>query len=121
MKTIRAIVIGIVLWVLIFLEVCILMFGFGVTAGPLYYLFQYTLIAAFSFLCALVYFKKVKPNLREGVLLGLIMLATGLALDAAVTVPFFVQNWYYFYDTRLILGYIEGFFAIVFIGVLKRR
>jgi len=121
MKTWRAIIISIVLWVLIFLEVSILMFGFGLSPGPLYYLFQYTFIAVLSFICALVYFKKVKPGLVEGVLLGLVMLVTGIILDAAITVPLFVQNWYYFYDIRLILGYIEGFLAIVFIGVLKER
>ena len=121
MRTLRAIGMGALLWVLIFFEVSILMFGFKLSTGPLYYLIHYVFILVFSVICALIYFRKVRVDFREGVLLGLVMLATGITLDALITVLLFVKSWYFFVDARLILGYLEGFLMVVLISIMRRK
>jgi hypothetical protein len=121
MKTLRAITVGIIIWIAIFFEVSILMFGLGLKTGPLYYLIHYVFSGLFVAIAALIYFRKVKSGLIEGILLGLVMLATGIFLDAIITVPLFVKNWYYFVDIKLILGYVEGFLVAVLIGVSRRK
>ncbi len=121
MKTLRAITIGIIVWIAIFFEVSILMFGLNLSNGPLYYLIHYVFSGLLVAVCAALYFRKVRSGLIEGILLGLVLLATGIFLDAVITVPIFVKNWYYFIDSKLILGYIEGFLVAVLIGLIKKN
>ena len=122
MKTWRAIGTGALLWVLIFVEVSILMFGFGlITASSTYSIIHYILLTILTVICVLIYFRKVKVSFTEGVLLGLVMLATGILLDVIITVPLFVKNWAYFLDPKLLVGYFWGFLIAVIIGSIKRK
>ena len=120
MKTLRAIGSGALLWILIFFEVSILMFGFKLSSGPLYYLIHYVMMLVFTVICANIYFKKGQVGLKQGILAGLVMLITGIVLDIAITVPLFVKSWYYFMHPELLLGYFSGFLMIILISLRKK-
>jgi hypothetical protein len=47
MKFWRAVLTGVLLWVLIYVEVLILMFGFGLNGGGVYYTIHYSMIVLF--------------------------------------------------------------------------
>lgn len=113
MRWLRAIVAGIIAWALIFVEWSIIIFMPGVKdIGDWQYLIHYVLlipivIAGVSF----YYGGKKKPKDKNNIALGVIMLATGLILDALVTIPFFVipqgGSFLEFYLSPLMLiGYL---------------
>lgn len=102
----RAILFGIVLWVLVFFEISILMFGFKLTETTLF-LIHYILLIPLVILTSRFYFKKSKRNVSEGFSLGIIFVLTGLVLDAIITVPLFVKDYSFFLDINLLIGLIE--------------
>lgn len=120
MKLTRAILCGALLWVLIFFEVSILMFGFGLNNGLNYYIMHYLLSGILAFLVALFYFRKMKKGVGEGLLVAFTFLITGIILDAAITVPLFVKNYSFFLNIYMILGYIEGLLIVFVVGSLKK-
>ena len=110
------------LWVLIFFEVSILMFGFRLSAGTTYYTIHYLLLAVIAYLAALFYFKgKVKRSAKEGFLAGIIMLVTSIILDAAITVPLFVKSYAFFLDKYLIAGLAETLVIAIIAGAIKPK
>ena len=119
----RAIFSGALLWVLIFFEVSILMFGFGLEAGRNYYIIHYILLAVLSLISAVVYFggKKVKKGFGEGFLVGIVFVIAGLVLDAVITVPLFIKDYSIFADPYLWAGIIEALVVVVIVGVVKGR
>lgn len=122
----RAIVAGIVLWVVIFFEVSILMFGFGLssaTSPALYYSIHYVFLALITSIGALIYFrgKKTKKNIGEGFLLGLVLIITGIILDAAITIPLFVHNYAFFLDKYLLIGFLEGILICMIVPLVKKK
>lgn len=119
MKTTKAILSGMLLWVLIFFEVSILMFGFKLE-GIKYYLIHFILAFVLVTICALLYFRKTKANWKQGFILGIIFIITGLILDAAITVPLFVKNYSFFLDIYLWLGYLEGVIITTVIGWIEK-
>jgi hypothetical protein len=119
MKLTRAILCGILLWVLIFFEVSILMFGFKLT-GQMYYTTHYVLLLILTFIVAYVYFYKRKGTFTEGLLAGTVMLITGIILDAAITVPLFIKTYSFFADIYLWIGMIEGVIAMGIAGAIKK-
>ena len=120
MKLTKAILCGILLWVLIFFEVSVLMFGFKLTAGQLYYTLHYVIVLILTFLVAYIYFHKRKGTLTEGLTAGLVMMITGFILDAAITVPLFVKSYSFFADIYLWLGFIEGIIVMGIAGAIKK-
>lgn len=121
MKITRAILCGILLWVLIFFEVSILMFGLKMQAGTFYYIIHYILSFLLIAISALVYFKgKVKKGAVQGVLLGIIFVVVGAILDAIITVPLFIKSYSFFNDFYLWLGYLETVVVSVIAGALKK-
>ncbi len=121
MKLKRAIVIGIALWVVIFFEVCVLMFGFGLSSGTTYYTIHYILAAIFLVAASLIYFKKKRGNLKEGLLLGVVFVVTGAVLDAAITVPLFVKDYSQFFNLIMLAGYLETIAVTTIVGALKKK
>jgi hypothetical protein len=117
MKLKRAIAFGALLWVLIFFEVCALMFGLKLDTGLLYYAIHYSMLLVLTAICALSYFKKDKQaTLKEGFRVGLVFLVTGLILDCAITIPLFVKTFRFFIDPFLIIAYIEGLAVCTMVG-----
>ena len=110
----RGILIAIALWVLIFFEVSILMFGFKLSSpNPNYYFAHYLLLTIFIIVLSLYYFsEKTKENLRgfsghlksknkkisnevkkgviKGVVLGILFVITEIILDSLITIPLFI-------------------------------
>ena len=122
MKILRAILLGALLWVLIFFEVSILMFGFNLSEGLIYYIVHYIFLALFTILVSLIYFRsrKLKGGFLHGFLLGLILIFTGIILDVVITVPLWIGNYYFFfYDFYLLIGYLEVLILACVIGIAR--
>ncbi len=123
----RAVMVGALIWVLIFFEVCILMFGLKMQAGTAYYTTHYILAAVIVALCSLIYFrgKNVKKGASEGFQAGLVMLITGIILDSVITVPLWIMPGggsyaSFFLDPYMIVGLVETVVVVTIIGALKK-
>jgi hypothetical protein len=122
MKITRAVLLGALLWVLVFFEVSILMFGFGLTSGTIsYFLIHYVFLGIFSIIVGLIYFRKAKSGALEGLKAWAVMLVTGIILDAAITVPLFVKTYSFFINPSMLGGYLETAILIVLVGILKNK
>lgn len=122
MKPIRAILNGILLWVLIFFEVSILMFGFKLNApSPLYYIIHYIAFAIFVLLASLIYFRKASAGLEQGLLLWLIFVITGIVLDSIITIPLFMNFDYNFLiSAEMLVGYVISLIICALVSVVKK-
>ncbi len=116
----RGIIISIIFWILIFFEVSILMFGFDIQPGLIYYIIHYIMITLFLIISAIFYFKKVKSNLKEGFLLGIILIVTGTILDAIITIPLSIKSYSFFLDLYLLIGYLWAIILSSIIGYLYK-
>jgi hypothetical protein len=120
MKLKRAISFGALLWVLIFFEVSILMFGLKLEPSALYYTIHYILLAALTFGVAWLYFKgKIEAGIKEGLLVGIVCLLTGIVLDVIITIPLFVKSYSFFADIYLWIGFLETIVIFAIIGKIK--
>ena len=116
----RAILTGVLSWVLIFFEVSILMFGFGITdvnKSPVHYILIIITIA----IPALIYFNKARAGLKQGLLLGMVFVVVGLILDSIITIPLFIKSYSFFLDPYLIIGFLEGLAVTIIIGAIKKK
>lgn len=93
MKKIVAILIGIALWVLIFFEVCILMFGLKISKGAEYYTILFIVMAIFLIAASWTYFTFQEPSLKEGIKAGIVFIITGIILDLILTIPLYTKNY----------------------------
>lgn len=113
----RTIITGIILWIIIFFEVSILMFGFKLD-GAAYNITHYIVLAVILIVVGLVYFKgeDVKTGVVEGLLVGFIFVAIGIILDAIITVPLFTYDYSFFLNPYLWIGYLEIILILAIIG-----
>ena len=121
MKLWRAILFGILLWILIFFEVSILMFGLNLTEGVTYYVIHYILLILFSVFVAVLYFRNDVGGFLNGIVVGLMFLITGIILDVIITVPLFVKDYGFFLDLFLWVGFILGVLIAGLVGALKKK
>ena len=120
MKIMKPILYGAILWVLIFFEVSILMFGFGLK-GILYYIIHYILAVILVEITTLLYFKKGKANFKKGIIVGVIFSITGIVLDSVITVPLFVKDYsLMFGDIGLWIGMLLGIITAGVVGAIKK-
>ncbi len=118
----RAVWTGAVSWVLIFFEVSILMFGFGInnidTSIVHYILFPMAILIP-----ALIYFKKPKIEVgaKQGLYLCLIFFATSLILDSIITIPLFVKNYAFLLNPYHLIGFAESLIVTVLVGNIKKK
>jgi hypothetical protein len=116
MKYLRAIGIGVLFWLIIFIEISITMIGLKFS-NTLVYIIHYIVMIPLGIFIAWLYYKsKDKIN---GFLLGLFIVITGIVLDLMITVPLFIipsGGTYisYFSEIFLIIGFIE---AVIIIGI----
>jgi len=123
MKLFKAIGLGALGWVLIFFEVSILMFGFKLTTGALYYIIHYILLAVFAIILSLIYFKgkKIKKGFFQGLLIGIIFIITGIILDSVITIPLFMKMDYSFLiDPYVLIGELLIIVICGLVGLGKR-
>jgi len=111
MKYIRAVLFGAVAWALVFVEWSILAFTPGVKdIGNWQWVIHFlVLIAIISFVVSIYGKGKYVMN---GLLLGAIMLVTGIVLDAIISMPLFIapQGTSYsefFLNPWMLVGYVE--------------
>lgn len=118
MKHKRAIVTGIILWLLIFVVLSILMFTpFLKDRVMVRYTIFWLLLVPMTLLSAKWYFKMDPPNLKKGLCLGLIILAISIVFDLAVTVPVFVKSYAKFFsDWKLYFGLSEILLLCMYAG-----
>ena len=129
MKLLKAIGLGIVLWVLIFFEVSILMFGFKLTSGISYYIIHYLFLAIISIVLTLIYFsgkKKTRGGFFRGLLVGIIFIVIGIILDAVITIPLWIisQGGSYqsfFLNYYMLIGYLIVIVLAGIVGAVKRK
>ena len=114
----RALVTGVMLWMIIFVTVSVLMF--------LPFLLDKTLIQFAIFWVLLIpavlllnkwYFRADPPSLKKGLMLGVILLAVLIALDAVITVPLFVKSYSVFFgDWMMCVEYAEILLLSIYAG-----
>lgn len=118
----RAVIFGVIIWVVIFFEVCILIFGFRLTRGSSFYnVWHFSLAGIIVAIASWFYFEKAKKNLENGILAGIIFMITGCVLDAIITVPLFIKNYRFFIDRYLWVGLIEGIVVAALVGSMRKR
>lgn len=124
MKFWRAVLTGALVWVLIFFEVSILMFGFKLNApSSLYYIIHFIASTIFVLLASLIYFrgKKVKAGIGKGFWLGIIFIIAGIVLDSIITIPLFMNFDYSFLISgEMLVGYVIGLIVCMTVGALKK-
>lgn len=106
MKSLRAILLGALIWVLIFVEISITMIGLKLSELTSY-IIHYIFLIPMGIFCAWLYYKsKDKIN---GFLLGVIFLLVGVILEVIITIPMFIKGDYvgYFSSYYLWIGMIE--------------
>lgn len=123
MKIMKPLLIGVLFWVLIATEVSIIGmrpelaaqtengFVFNSTGIGVHFL----LLAMITTVVAFFVFRKKSVTAMSGVKLGLVVIAVGLLLDVAITVPMFVKDYsFYFGKWTIWAGYA---LAVVVMGV----
>jgi hypothetical protein len=122
MKITRAIWTGALSWGLVFIEVSILMFVFGIqntdTSIAHHLLFPVTILIP-----ALIYFNKpeVEKGAKQGIYLCLIFFATSLVLDSIITIPLFVKDYGFLLNPYHLIGLAESLAVTVVVGVIKKK
>ena len=118
----RAVSCGALLWVLIFFEVSILMFGFKLDSTNSYYFFvHYPIAVILIAIASLIYFKKTKADFGQGFLTGIIFIVTGIFLDSVITIPLFMRSSYSFLiRSDILIGYLLTLIVPGIIGRVKR-
>ncbi len=112
---------GALIWVLIFFEVSVLMFGLKLSKIP-YYVTHYILSIAIVALISFLYFKGEKSDFGKGVAVGLVFSIIGIFLDLVITVPLFVKDYrLLFGDIGLWVGIVLGIITVGVIGALRKR
>ena len=124
MRLLRAIGIGALLWALIFFEVSILMFGFGLNApSPVYYTLHFIFASMFVIVLSLFYFspRKIRKGFLQGLLAGVVFVVVGIILDAIITVPLFMKFDYSFL-IRVDIGLVQlwGILVCGLVGMIKK-
>jgi hypothetical protein len=125
MKFGRAIAVGILIWVLIFVEWSILIFMPVLKDSiTLQYIIHSIVLIVWALIGAYLYYKsKDKIN---GFVLGLVFLIIGIILDMIITMPLFIipQGKTYidfFLDWRMWIGYIELIVVVGIYDLIRRK
>lgn len=113
MNILRAIVTGTIAWALIFVEWSIIMFAPILKDLPniWQWIIHYVVLILIVSLVTHFYYLG-KDRHTHGLLVGLVMLVTGIILDSVITIPLFIlpQGGTYssfFFQWLMIAGYIE--------------
>jgi len=119
MRLLRAILLGILLWILIFVEWMIMMF-IPELQGQFYlqWLIHLVLLLPLTILVARIYY--IKKDRLNGLLLGLIFIIIGTILDLIITAPFFTGYGPYYSNILLWFGFLEVLVVSWVVGIFSR-
>ncbi len=118
MKWKRAIGLGVLLWLLIFVWWSVLMFS-GL-AENMQYILHYILLIPGAILVAWLYYRS--NDKVNGFLLGLVILLTGTILDILITIPFFTGSYVEFYTSPLMwIGFLETVLIVGLYDLAKKK
>jgi peptidoglycan/LPS O-acetylase OafA/YrhL len=123
----RAIIGGVLFWILIFFEVSLLMFGFNLDQTQFYYHIHYIFLIVFTAFLTKWYFRrKSKKGIKQGLLFGLIMLITATILDLIITIPFFIipdggTYTSFLFDQMLLIGELIVIITAGIVGGIKKK
>jgi hypothetical protein len=122
MNWMRAIGYGALLWVLIFFEVSIMMFGLGLQTGLTYYIIHYIFLIIFVGIFSSIYFngKHARAGFWQGLGVGIVFTIVGIILDFLITIQLFVKNYSFFSDAWLWVGYALGILIAGIVGSIKK-
>lgn len=123
MKIIKAINFGILLWMLIFLEVSILKFGFNIQETSwTYYYIHIPLLVLFTLMSGLSYFwgSRTKRGFLEGLILALVFIAVLFLLDLFITVMAFTKDYSLLIRPDILIGELIVFVITIIVGVAKK-
>jgi len=105
----RAIVVGALAWILIFVEWSVIMFAPVLKdLGNMQWAVHYVVLILIAIFCAWLYYRS--GDKANGFVLGMIMLIIGVILDAAITVPLFIKSYSGYFGNPLLWG---GFLELV--------
>lgn len=114
----RALITGIMLWVIIFVIISVLLFLPPLVDKKMWQVGIYCLllIPIVLLLCKW-YFKMDAPSVKKGLRLGIILVAVATLLDLIITVPLFVKSYSVFFsDPFMYAGYTEVLLLSIFAG-----
>ena len=123
MKALRAILVGVLLWILIFIEISITMIGLKLSDLAVW-IIHYILLIPFAILCAWIYYKK--KNKLNGFLFGISILIVGIILDLIITVPLFIitqggSYTDYLSNIYLLIGFVELIIITGIYSLLRKK
>ena len=116
MKILRAIGLGILVWILIFVEISIFQVGLKLT-GLLGNIIHYILLIPIGILASWLYYKS-KDKIK-GTILGIMFIITGVVLDLIITIPMFLEKDYsgFFSSVYLWIGFVV---LILVVGIYDK-
>jgi len=91
MRTLKAILLGVLLWILIFVEISVFVIGLKLT-GIVQYIIHYIFLIVFTIICTAIYYKS--RDKINGFVLGIFWLLVGNILDLIITIPGFTAKQY---------------------------
>jgi hypothetical protein len=98
---------AVLLWLLIFMEVSVIMFGFTQLSDLGQRLLWLAVEIPLVLYCCGLYLRKYQGDLKTGLFLGLWFVIIGTILDMIITVPFFAKSYASFYSAwSLWIGFI---------------
>jgi len=105
MRILRAVGVGVLVWVLIFVEISIFQIGLQLTK-LFAEIIHYLLLIPIGIIGARIYYKS--EDGINGFLLGLFVLIVGIILDAVITIPVFLEGNYadFYSDPFLLVGFL---------------
>ena len=117
----RVILFGALLWILIFFEVSILMFGFNLKEGLSFYVIHYIMLIILTAMVSMFYFKKQKVTAAEGLKVGVIFLIISSILDAIITIPLFVKTYSFYSNIYLWIAFLITLLTTTIYGALIKK
>lgn len=116
MRKWRAVLCGALLWVIIYFEVTILLFGARVVDAN-HHPIHFMVLAIFTIIVSMIYFNRnVQPNYSEGIKAGIIFIVVIFLLDALFTAPLLLQDYSLLFNSFLIYEYLEIIFLTALMG-----
>lgn len=121
MNILRAIWAGILLWLLIFIEASILMFGFGLQQGTAgYYLTHFILLILFTVMLSLYYFfRRSRGRILEGLGLGIVFIIVLIILDSLITIPLIIKDYNFLLRSDILIGELVILIVSAIVGAVK--
>lgn len=123
MRLLRAILLGVVLWLGIFFEASLLMTILNSNNSQIYYCLHFLFASLFVIVLSLFYFypRKVGKGFLNGILVGLVFFVISVILDSIVTIPLFLNMDYGFLiRTDILLMELWGIILCGIVGLIKK-